>query len=428
MGPRRVVVVGAGVIGVATAHALRADGHEVTLLDTAGAAASGTSHANGGFLSAAFCAPWAMPGLLRQALAALFDRESPLRWRPDGSLAQWRWLRRLLAHCSASQFARHRGRMVRLALFSRACQRDVVAQTGVAFDLKEAGVMQLFRQPLAPDALQRRLGELRSFGMDAHWCVPEQVRALEPALSRNVPPLWGLHARDDASADCERFTQGLLAWNRARGLRFLPGSEVTGLRVDRRTRRLRAVRVGTQELEADAFVFATGVASARLLRPHLQVSVLPVKGYTVTAPVPGEQGPRRALIDDTSKLALVRMGSRVRLAGMAEVVGHDTRVDAARCGQLVRQYETLYGPLAHEGRSLWAGLRPMTPDGTPIIGATPIEGLYLNTGHGTYGWTLACGSARLLADVLAGRPTALDPAAYALDPRLRQRDALHTPI
>lgn len=425
MNTRRVIVVGAGVIGVTTAHALRADGHEVTLLEAAPAAASGASQANGGFLSAGFCMPWAMPGLPRQALAALFDREAPFRWRPDGSVAQLRWLRELFAHCDAAQFARHRQRMVKLALLSRACLRDTATETGVAFDLHETGVLHLFRQAPAATVIESRLKELRAFGIDAHWCEPARVRELEPALSATAQPAWALHVRDDASGDCERFVQGLLAWNRARGLCFEPGNRVEALELDHGGRRLRALRAGARRWEADAFVFAAGVDTARLLRPHLRLPVVPVKGYSVTAPLDDGGGSnigiQHAVIDDASKLAVVRLGKRVRLAGMAEVVGHDGRIDRARCDQLVRQYEALYGPLPADGRSLWAGLRPMTPDGTPIIGATAIEGLYLNTGHGTYGWTLACGSARLLADVLAGRPAALDPAGYALDPDLRGR-------
>jgi D-amino-acid dehydrogenase len=417
--PRRVAVIGAGVIGVTTAHALRADGHEVTLLEAGPAAAGGASHANGGILSAAFCAPWAMPGLPRQALAALLDREAPFRWRPDGSVAQLRWMRELLANCDAAQFARHRARMVRLALWSRACLRGMAAETGVAFDLREHGVLHLFRRALAAAVVRQRLNELRAYGIDARWCEPDQVRALEPALSGAA---WALHVRDDASGDCERFVQGLLAWNQARGLRFETGVQVDALEFEDGGRRLRAVRAGPDRWEADAFVFAAGVDTARLLRPYLRLPVVPVKGYSVSAPLAGNSGPQCAVIDDASKLAVARLGDRVRLAGMAEVVGHDRRIDRARCDQLARQYEALYGPLTGEGRSQWAGLRPMTPDGTPVIGVTAIEGLYLNTGHGTYGWTLACGSARLLADVLAGRPAALNPDNYALDPTVRGRN------
>lgn len=431
MNLRRITVVGAGIIGVTTAHALRADGHEVTLVDAAPRAASGTSQANGGFLSAAFCAPWAVPGLPRQAMAALIDREAPIRWRPDGSLAQLRWLRALLAHCTPVQFARHRRRMVRLALLSRACLHEVRAETGVAFDLHEGGVLQLFREAPAEATRRQRLAELQAWGIDARWCEPDEVRALEPALSGTAGPRWALHVHDDASGDCERFAQGLLAWNRARGLKFEAGVRIDALEFDAGGRRLRTLRSDGVRWDADAFVFAAGVESACLLHPRLHpgrrlpmLPVLPVKGYSITAPLPRSggraTGPQHAVIDDATKLALVRLGNRVRLAGMAEVVGHDRRIDTARCAQLVRQYEALYGPLPVDGRSLWAGLRPMTPDGTPIIGATAIEGLYLNTGHGTYGWTLACGSARLLADMIAGRPTPLEPDDYALDPGRRE--------
>ncbi len=421
MSPRRVVVIGAGVIGVTTAHALRADGHDVTLLDAAPNAASASSHANGGFLSAAFCAPWATPGLPKQAAVALLDRYAPFRWRPDGSWAQLRWMRELLHQCTAEQFSEHRKRMVRLAAFSRLCLREWAIDTDVEFDLLEAGVLLLFRQAPSQQAIEQRLKELRSHGFDAAWCDAKKVSELEPDLSAGACVAGAVFVRDDACGDCERFVHKLLAWNMSRGLKFEGNVRVDALLVDEGDRRLRAVQSSGRCWEADAFVFATGVDTARLLRSHLHIPVVPVKGYSVTATLAPHAGPMRAVIDETTKLAVTRLGARARLAGMAELVGYNWKLNMARCQQLVHQYEGLYGDLPSEGRSYWTGLRPMTPDGTPIIGSTSIQGLYLNVGHGTYGWTLACGSAQLLADVLAGRPSALDPAAYALDPRNRRQ-------
>ncbi len=464
MASQRVVVVGAGVIGVTTAHALMQDGHEVQLLEAEPSAAQGSSQANGGFMSAAFCAPWATPALPRQAFKALWQPQSPLRFVPDGSWAQLRWLRQLWAQCKAETFAQQRQHMVALALYSRRCMQALVAQTGVAFELQERGVLQLFRSAPPTATLQRQLQQLQNLGITAQWLDARAVREREPGLAQGAaaPPLAGaLWVPGDASGDCERFTQALLAWCQARGVRFEPGVRVEALEFancahaahpalpaqaihrSNAPPRLAALHGAGRRWQADAFVFATGVATARLLQPHLRVPVLPVKGYSVTAelvhePADTEQGahpaqpgspdphhqhvsstpggPQHAIIDDHSKLGVVRWGTRLRLAGMAEVVGHHLQVNAQRCEQLVRQYEALYGPLPSTGRSHWAGLRPMTPQGTPLVGATAIPGLYLNTGHGTYGWTLACGSARLLADVLAGRAGELDCAAYALKP------------
>lgn len=422
MSARRIVVIGAGVMGTTTAHALRAEGHEVCLLDAAPTAASASSHANGGFLSAAFCVPWAAPGLPSQAAAAMLDRQAPFRWRPDGRLAQLRWMRQLASRCNSEQFARARDRLVRLGLFSRACLHKVVADTGVRFDFLEAGVLLLLRQPPSAQVLDARLTQLQGLGFCARWLGADQVRALEPALSDSVQLAGAILVEDDACGDCERFVQGLLDWNVARGLTFEPDTRIDALDLDE-SGRLRAVRAGDRRWSADTFVFCTGVDTARLLRAHLSIPVEPVKGYSVTATLEPHQGPRRAIIDDSSKLAVSRLGDRVRLAGMAELVGYDPTVNRSRCAQLVSQYEALYDRLPDAGRSLWSGLRPMTPDGVPIVGATSIQGLYLNTGHGAYGWTLACGSAQLLADVLARRSTTfepgLDPGAYCLDPRVR---------
>ena len=415
MSNRQVVVVGAGVIGVTTAHALMDEGHEVVLLDAAEAAARGTSQANGGFLSAGFCAPWAMPGLPRQILSALVTRDAPIRWRPDGSWSQLRWLRDLLAHCKAPDFADHRQRMVRLALLSQAQLRETLERTALAFDFQSSGVLQILRQRPPANLLGQRLEALQALGIAACWYEADQVRALEPFLDPKLALAGGLYVKGDAHGDCEQFVQGLLAWNIQRGLKFEPGVRIDALELDRSARQLRAVRSGTRSWDAQAFVFATGVHSTGLLRPALKLPVVPVKGYSVTLDVAADQGAAGAVIDEASKLAIARLGGRIRLAGGAELVGHDLKVDERRCEQLMRQYEALYGPVSRSNARLWTGLRPMTPDSTPIIGATPVRGLYLNVGHGTYGWTLACGSAQLLADSLAGRPAALDLADYALD-------------
>jgi D-amino-acid dehydrogenase len=410
-----VVVVGAGVIGVTTAHALLDEGHEVVLLEAAPAAARGTSQANGGFVSAGFCAPWAMPGLPRQILSALVKRDAPIRWRPDGSWGQLRWLRDLLAQCKAPNFADHRQRMVRLALLSQTQLRKILDHTALAFDFQSSGVLQILRQRPPAHLIGQRLQALEALGVHARWYEADQVRALEPFLNPAVPLAGGLYVKDDAHGDCEQFVQGLLAWNIQRGLKFEPGVRIDALEFDRSGRQLRAVRCGTRRWDAQAFVFATGVQSTALLRPALKLPVVPVKGYSVTLNVANNQGAAGAVIDEASKLAIARLGGRIRLAGGAELVGHELKVDEQRCEQLIGQYEALYGPAPRSQARFWAGLRPMTPDSTPIIGATPVRGLYLNVGHGTYGWTLACGSAQLLADSLAGRPAALDLRDYALE-------------
>lgn len=415
----KIIVIGAGIVGLTTAWALADAGHAVTVIDRQPGPARGCSAANGGFLSPAHCAPWAAPGVLSMALRSSFDRTAPFRWRPDFSLDQLRWLLAMARQCTAEAYARNRQRMFALARYSSACHAAADRQLAFAYE-RRAGVIQPCRSPAGQAALQALAGSLQAQGADAAWLDRDATLALEPALGASSPDLVGaLQLKDEGSGRCERYAHQLaerlarqdvtLHWNTV-----ATGLETTGGTPGRP--RLRALLTADATLPADAVVVAAGPQAAGLLAARLRLPVYPVKGYSMTARiVDPTRAPRHAILDDRSKLAIAPFDEVVRVAGIAEVVGHDTHLDPRRCRQLAAAFDALYpGAVETATAEFWAGLRPMTPDGTPIIGATDIEGLFVNTGHGTYGWTLAWGSARLLADILDDRPAALPAKDYAL--------------
>ncbi len=416
-----IVIVGAGIIGLTSAHALSKAGHAVTVVDRHPAPAQGCSAANGGFLSPSSCAPWAAPGVPSMALRSLFDERAPMRWRPDGTLAQLKWLAAMAAQCGARRFAVNRARMLALARYSHAC-RETLAQTlEIPHDFQSRGVLRLCDSPSARSMLQRQLDVLRAQGTDAVWLDRDEVMAMEPGLRHGDPPLVGaLHVRGEGSGRCESFSTQLAARLARQGVRFLWNTRIDEVLLAARRSshgdRFEALRSGRQRIEADACVIAAGPEAAPLLAPRIRLPVYPVKGYSMTARIlDTDCAPRHAVLDEHSKLAIAPFAGEVRVAGFADVVGHDLSLDAARTKRLAEGFEARYPGVADvAGARFWAGLRPMTPDGTPVIGATDVQGLFLNTGHGTYGWTLSFGSAQLLADLVDGRDAALPAADYAL--------------
>lgn len=416
----KILVIGAGIIGITTAYHLARAEHQVTVVERQSGAANGCSHANGGFLSAAYCAPWAAPGVSTLALRSLFTSRSPMRWRPDFTLRQLRWLWATLRECNAARFVINHRRMLALGRYSLACLDEMEKATGLAFERCRNGILQPCHSAADLVAAQRLARNLHAEGMRAVCLSREETLTREPALASQALGLTGaLHIPDEGSGNCERFTTDLARWLEQRGTHFHWNARVDGLEIgianDGRSRRFEGVRIDDRLLRADACVLAAGPETADLLSGHLELPVYPVKGYSMTAPVVNESlAPRHAVLDAHGRLAIARLGEAIRVAGFAEVVGHDTRQDAARCAQLADALERLYpGAIDVRNARFWAGLRPTTPDGTPIVGASDIDGLYLNTGHGSYGWTMSCGSARLLSDIVSGRATALPAADYA---------------
>ncbi|MDN2584168.1 D-amino acid dehydrogenase [Aquibium sp. ELW1220] len=405
----RVLILGSGVIGVTSAWYLAQAGHEVTVIDRQPGPALETSYANAGEISPGYSSPWAGPGMPLKAMKWLLMKHGPLTIRPRLDPAMWSWVAKMLRNCTSARYAANKSRMVPIAEYSRDCLRDLRTSTGIAYDERMQGTLQLFRSQHQLDGIGGDAEVLEQFGvpfavLDRNGCV-----GAEPALA-HVPEKFvgGLRLPGDETGDCHTFTVKLTELC-AQSVEFRYGVTVRGLLRD--GNRVRGVHTDAGEFSADAVVVALGSYSPFLLRPvGIHVPVYPVKGYSLTLPIADETAaPVSTVMDETYKIAITRLGDRIRVGGTAEISGYDLSLRPSRRAPLEHSVTDLFGGGGRlEEAAFWAGLRPMTPDGPPIIGGTPIPGLYINTGHGTLGWTMACGSGRVLADIVSGRTPDID--------------------
>lgn len=399
-----VVVLGAGVIGVSTAYFLRKAGHEVTVIDRAGGAADETSYANAGQLSYGYTTPWAAPGIPQKAAKWLFREHSPLIVRPDCSLFQMQWLMQMLKNCNEASYKQNKERMVRVSEYSREVFRNLVAETGIEFDGKNLGTLQIFRTDKEVRAAKSDMAVLAEYGVPFRELTAAECTEYEPALAASVGKLAGaLHLPNDATGDCRMFTARLAERCRADGVRFFFNHAIE--RFEHQNRRLAAVYAGGKRFEADSFVCALGSFSRpALAQLGLDLPIYPVKGYSLTIPVAdGSAAPQSTVLDETYKVAITRLGERIRVGGMAELSGYEIKLSKERRETLALVTDDLFPGGGHtEQAEFWSGLRPMTPDSTPIIGKTVFDNLVLNTGHGTLGWTMSAGSGKLAADIVSG--------------------------
>ncbi|MFE8646430.1 D-amino acid dehydrogenase [Sphingomonas sp. NCPPB 2930] len=419
----KVIVMGSGVIGTTAAYYLARAGAQVTVLDRQPAAAQETSFANAGQVSPGYSTPWAAPGIPLKALKWMFQQHAPLAVRADGSLWQLRWMAQMLRNCTAERYAVNKERMMRVAGYSRDCLRQLRADTGIAYEHRTGGTLQLFRSQAQLDAVQRDIAVLRECGVPFELLGRDELATVEPALAQARERLaGGLRLPGDETGDCHLFTRALAEKARALGVDFQFGQPVQGLAAA--GDRIQGVRVGGQLLGADRYVMAFGSYSRDALAPlGLDLPVYPVKGYSLTVPLVDEAlAPRSTVLDETYKIAVTRFDDRIRVGGMAELGGFDLRLDPRRRATLEMVVQDLFPGGDVPRASFWTGLRPMTPDGTPIVGGTRYSNLFLNTGHGTLGWTMACGSGRLLADLVTGRRPEISTEGLAIDryaPRAR---------
>lgn len=411
----KVIVLGAGVVGVTSAWYLAQAGHEVTVVERRREAGMETSFANGGQISAGHAEPWAQPAVLAKVLRWLGREDAPLLFRPRADAAQWEWSLRFALECLPGRFERNCRALAGLAAYSRDSLRELRAATGIQYDQLSRGILHFASAAADFDAMARHAEAMRALGVERRVVSAAECIALEPALAHAVQPVvGGVFTAGDESGDAHRFTRELAQRAAALGVSFRYGIAVEAL--EGAGGSIAAMRAHDGErISADAYVVALGSYSPLLLKPlGIRIPVYPLKGYSVTlalGPQEAAAAPSVSLTDEAYKIVLSRLGNRLRAAGTAELAGYDTSVNEVRCAAIARRVRELFPRLgAAPAVDSWAGLRPATPGNVPLIGRSAFGNLFINTGHGTLGWTLACGSGRALADLVSGRrpPIAFD--------------------
>ncbi len=415
----RVIVLGAGLLGITSAYFLQQHGHEVTVIDRQAQPAAETSFANGGQISVSHAEPWANPSAPLKVLQWLGREDAPLLFRLRADLRQWGWGLRFLRECLPGRTRHNIEQIVRLGTYSRAVLQELRRQTGLDYEQRTQGILHFYTSQKEFEGALKPTEQMRALGCDRRLITADEAVQLEPALAHIRPQLAGAtYTAADESGDANRFACELAALAGQAGVRFLMSHTVTALREV--GGRLDHVEVTDPEgcfrqLHADAFVLAMGSLSPSFVAPlGIRLPIYPAKGYSVTLPV---KDPAKAyqvsLTDDEYKLVFSRYtsaaGDRLRIAGTAELNGFDRHLNRVRCEAIVRRVEELFPGAAHTDKArFWAGLRPATPSNVPLIGRTKLPNLYLNTGHGTLGWTHACGSGKSIARILSGMPPEVD--------------------
>ncbi|MDY0763410.1 D-amino acid dehydrogenase [Acinetobacter pittii] len=402
----RVIVLGSGVIGVASAYYLAQQGAEVTVLDRQSGPAEETSFGNAGQISPGYSTPWAAPGIPFKAVKWMFQHHAPLAINLDGSMWQLQWMAQMLKNCNPQSYAVNKERMMRVAEYSRDCLRELRKDTGINYENRAKGTLQLFRKEAQMEAVQRDISVLQECGVSYELLNGNELGRVEPALANAQDKLvGGLHLPNDETGDCYLFTNALAQIAKELGVNFQFNQNVEKLIVE--GDEIKGVQVNGKVLTADRYVLAFGSYSRDFLKPlDLQLPVYPVKGYSLTIPIVDPAfAPQSTVLDETYKIAITRFDQRIRVGGMAELSGFNLGLNEDRRATLQMVTQDLFpgGDMAQA--SFWTGLRPMTPDSTPIIGATRFKNLFLNIGHGTLGWTMACGSGKLISDIVLNHKT-----------------------
>ncbi|HEX7644992.1 MAG TPA: D-amino acid dehydrogenase [Burkholderiaceae bacterium] len=402
-----VAVIGGGVMGVCTAYFLAEAGHAVSVFERHGNVAEQASFGNAGIVAPAFATPWAIPGAPRKLFAALFRGNSPFILKRRLDPAMWRWLSRWISESDLQRFRNNRQRMQRIAHYSRSVLQQV--RDFEKFDYEQtSGYLQLFRSERDLALAQPLLDMMVEQGLPHQALDAAAARAIEPGLSEHVPLAGAWHFNDDATGNCALFTKQLKQAAQGMGVDFQFGCTIKA--IETHGRRV-GLHINGALIHADAVVVAAGIDSAALLTPlGLAVPLYPVKGYAATAPIKNfEHAPLSAVFDDANKVSIARMGNRVRVAGLAEFGARDNELNETSLCKLIQVGEDWFPSAAnYSGAQYWCGMRPMLPDGPPLIGGSGVPGVYLNIGHGATGWTMAAGSGKLVADLVTGREPDID--------------------
>lgn len=412
----KVLVLGAGVVGVTSAWYLAKAGHEVTVIDREPSAGLETSFANGGQISVSQPEPWANPRAPAKIIKWLGQEDAPLLFRLRADRRQWSWGLRFLLECLPWRTRANTLSILRLAIYSRARLQALRRDTGIEYDHLEKGILQIYTDAREFESIDSRMRLLLSHGLAISVRSPAEVVALEPALRDSTIQIVGAtYAADDETGDAYLFSHRLAELAAREGVNFGYNVEIERLLMEGDAISGVAVRVaGRKEiLTADSYLVSMGSYSPFLLAPAgISVPIYPVKGYSITAPINGP-APNVCITDESGKVGMTRLGDQLRMAGTAEVSGYDTSVNETRCAAIADRVRKFLPNSADFGNvKKWAGLRPATPSNVPVIGRTRYANLYLNSGHGTLGWTLSCGSGAAIADLISGRPTEVDFPFY----------------
>jgi D-amino-acid dehydrogenase len=413
----KIIVIGAGLIGVSTAYFLRRDGHEVTVIERAAGAARETSFANGGLLTPSMADPWNAPGCWRVLLASLARSDSPLQLRVRALPSMLRWGTRFLLNSREARYRQNTLSNLRMALYSLRIMQSLRQHAPIQYGRSVLGVVKLYRDRGSLDAAEEATSRIVPEGLHVRRLSPAEATELDPALAPIEHQLAGaLHFPDDASGDAYRFCTALAQRAAGLGVEFRFDTSVSSIEV--RSNSVAAVVSGRERFVADRYVVAAGSYTAPLLRlAGIEIPVCPAKGYSITFDAGHvEPMPRLPLVDDDWHAVVVPLDGALRVAGTAEFAGYDTTANTVRIRNLIRLLRQML-PQAKfdpEAARPWCGLRPMSADGVPVIGPTGISNLMINTGHGHLGWTMAAGSGALLSDLISSKTPSIDPAPFAL--------------
>ena len=421
-----IAILGGGIIGITSAYYLAKQGYQVTVIDRQAGAGLETSFANAGQISPGYAAPWAAPGIPLKALKWMLSQHSPLVINPKPEWNKIKFITRMLANCTSDRYSLNKDRMLRLAEYSRNSLNELSREIQLDFDASSKGTLQLFRTQQQLDAAQKDIALLEKNQIPYELLDAESCIAAEPGLAAVKSKIkGGLRLTLDQTGDCFKFTQNLAEKCQQMGVNFLFQTEIKSIQV--KHNQIVSVNTNAGQFDADQYVMAMGSYSTTLLKPMgIDLPVYPVKGYSITLPVVNDQAaPLSTIMDESYKVAITRLGDRIRVAGTAELNGYNLSLNQGRRSTLHHVVSDLFpnGVTSQTDDGFWTGLRPMTPDGTPIIGSTEIHNLYLNTGHGTLGWTMSFGSGRLLADIITQKKTGIVHSDLSLE-RYKNANAL----
>ncbi|KAA8383748.1 D-amino acid dehydrogenase [Acetobacter sp. DmW_136] len=401
----KIIVLGSGVVGVTSAWYLAQAGHEVTVVDRQPEAGLETSFANAGQVSPGYSSPWAGPGVPFKSIKWLLMKYRPFVFWPIPDPHLWKWLVQMLENCTTTAYNRNKGRMVRIAEYSRDMMMDLRATTAITYDDRQQGTLQVFRTQKQLDGIAGDIRVLEQYNVPYQVLTREGCVEAEPGLAASAHKIvGGLRLPGDETGDAFMFTQRLAAMAAEAGVTFHYDTRIRTMTND--GGRITGIETSRGQMVADSYVLSLGSYSPAMVRHlGLDLPIYPVKGYSLTANIVNEkQAPVSTIMDETFKIGITRLGERIRVGGTAELAGFSTKLRAPRRETLAHSVTDLFpGGGDIPAARFWTGLRPMTPDGTPIIGRTRYENLFLNTGHGTLGWTMACGSGRVLADIMSNR-------------------------